>query len=123
MTNTEKEILDCEAKIRLADASPEPDTSSILDDLLSPDAILVGPQGQIFTKAFILDAHRPPKKIFFENVTVTDMIVRDLGSAAAVSCRAEFRRASQTFSLRCTRVWHRENGSWRIVLGTVTSVT
>jgi hypothetical protein len=123
MTDTKKEILDCEARIRLADASPEPDTSSILNDLLSDDAVLVGPQGQIFTKSFILDAHRPPNKVFFDHVAVTEMVVRDLGTAAAVSCRAEFERAGQTFSLRCTRVWHKENGSWRIVLGTVTGVT
>jgi Domain of unknown function (DUF4440) len=122
MTDTEREILGCEARIRLADASPQPDTSSILNDLLSENAVLVGPQGQIFTKSFILDAHRPPKKVLFDDVRVTEMVVRDLGTAAAVSCRAEFQRAGQTFSLRCTRVWHRENGNWRIVLGTVTGI-
>lgn len=123
MTHTEKEIPDCEEQIRLADASPEPDTSHILDALLSDDVILIGPQGQTVAKSFVLEAHRPPGKRPFDAVSVTELVIKDLGSAAVVSCRVEYKADGRTFSLRSTRVWHRVNRKWKVVLGTVTGIT
>ncbi len=122
MTNTEQEILACEERITEADASHESDTSHILDELLADDVLLVGPNGQHFTKKFILDAHRPPKKQPFEKVQVTEMLIKDLGDFALVNCRGEFTLQEQAFSLRFTRVWHRANGRWRVVSGTVTKI-
>lgn len=122
MTNTEKEVFECEESIRLADASYAPDTSAILEDLLADNVTLIGPQGQLFTKSFVLENHRPPKKRPFDKVTVTELIIRDLGMAAVVSCRAEYQTGGQAFSLRCTRTWQKQDGKWRVVLGTITSI-
>jgi hypothetical protein len=48
----EKEILALGERMRLVDASPEPDTSQIIRELISDDVLIMGPQGQIFTKDF-----------------------------------------------------------------------
>jgi ketosteroid isomerase-like protein len=122
MSKTEEEILAREEQIRMADASPEPDTSTILDNLLDDDVLMIGPQGQRFTKAFLLEAHRPPKKAAFDSVVVSDLAIKELGNTVVVSCRATFTSQGQSFALRCTRVWHRQHSEWKIVAGTVTLI-
>ncbi len=122
MKSTESEILACEAKIQFADASPAPDTSSILNEFLDDDVIMVGPQGQMMTKAFILDAHRPPKKKNFDKINVTNLLVADLGEVAVVHCRADYFQKDDKFSLQFMRVWHNKQGLWKIVSGTVTVI-
>lgn len=118
-----KEILFCEEQIRLADASPEPDTSGILDGLLADDVLMVGPQGQLFDKAFVLKAHRPPMKTAFESVLVSGLEVRDLGgSTAFTSCACEYRVGGKAFSLRFTRVWSKRSGAWKLIAGSVTQI-
>lgn len=58
MSDTEREILACEEKLRLTDASADPDTSGVLNELLADDVIMIGPKGELYDKSFVLDAHR-----------------------------------------------------------------
>jgi hypothetical protein len=120
MSNTEAEILACEERLRLADASADPDTSAVLNELLADDVIMIGPKGELYDKAFVLDAHRPPKRKFFHEVNISELMLKDLGDSVLVSCRSEFRLAEKVFSLRFARVWNRAGAGWKVALGTVT---
>jgi ketosteroid isomerase-like protein len=119
VTSTREEILACEEQLRLADLSPAPDTSAILDKLLADDLLMFSPQGAPFTKTFILEAHRPPKKTPFESIVQSDFEFRDLGETAVVSCRTEYKTGAQSFVLRMFRVWSKKSGRWQVAAGSV----
>ena len=76
----------------------------ILDELLAEDAVIVGPDGESYSKAFILDAHRPPKRAFFEGVFVTERVLKNLGSTVICSSTTVFENPGRIFSLKMTRV-------------------
>ena len=116
------EILALEDKIVEADSSPAPDTSAILDELLDDEVILIGPEGRDYSKKFVLDAHRPPKKQPFDSVKIRDRVIKEFGTTAFVVCTGEFRAKDKTFTLRFSRVWNKKDGSWMVVLATVTAV-
>jgi len=125
MTTIEQEIRVYEEELRQADASPEPDTSAILDKYLADDVLMHGPKGESLgnAKAFILEAHRPPKKQAFDEVKLSDMKVKVLNeNVAVVTCRGDYRIQGQSFALRFLRVWSKVGGEWKIVAGSVTGL-
>jgi len=123
MTLNESEIQFIEEELCDADESPDPDTSETLDKYLADDLVMIGPAGQIFPKAFLLEAHRPPKKQSFDEVKLSERIFKDLGeSHAATSCRADYKQKDKAFALRFFRVWKKIEGQWKLVGGTVTAI-
>jgi hypothetical protein len=120
----EDDVRAAEERLRQADASADADTSAILDELLADDVVLVGPQGQLLDKAFVVDAHRAPKKRPFVDVVVRDLTLRDAGGGAVVaSCVTEYAEPARRFSLRSARTWRRgADGRWRVVLAAVTGL-
>jgi len=112
----ETEILELEERLRQADARPDPDTSGIFQELFADDVLLVGPGG-VFDVAGVLAGHRPPRKQNFDEVTVTDRTVRDLGEVVLVTCRTDYRRGARNFALRMLRVWKKRDGAWKVVVG------
>jgi hypothetical protein len=123
MTLLEREILDCEESLRLADVSEAADTSAILDELLDENLLMIGPQGQLVNKQFIVDAHRPAKKQRFLDVTLSEFMVRTLDdSNVIVCCRGNYKTKDREFSLRFVRFWNKSAGGWRVVAGSVNAL-
>jgi uncharacterized protein DUF4440 len=122
MTDTRKEVLACEERLRLADVSTESDTSGILDQLLADDVLMVGPNGRLVTKAFVLEAHRPPGKSPFESVVMSELEIRDLGAHAVVSCVGEYKVGAKALTLRFFRVWSKTGTGWKVIAGSVTQI-
>ena len=123
MTLNESEIQFIEEELCDADESPEPDTSEILDKYLADDLVMIGPAGQLVSKAFILEGHRPPKKQAFEEVKLSERIFKDLGENHAVTCcRADYKQKDKAFALRFFRVWGKIDGQWKLSGGTVTAI-
>jgi hypothetical protein len=120
----EKIIIDLEEELRLIDASPEPDTSEALERLIADDALIVGPQGELYEKSFLVKAHKPPMKQNFDEVNVSEFEYRKLSETSVVTAsRAEFKQGAKTFALRFVRVWQRAQGrNWQVVAGTVTAI-
>jgi hypothetical protein len=124
MTFDENEILIREEELRLADASAAPDTSEILDPLLADDVLIIGPQGEFLDKAFLLDAHRAPKKQAFLDVKLSELKLKTLDDqTAVVCCRGDYKLANHAFSLRFLRVWRKVNDDWKVVAGSVSLLT
>ena len=120
---TNSSIAEYEARLLLADTSPEADTSAILERLLADDVIMIGPDGAPVARSFILEAHRPPRRQTFSSVTVTDEEIRDFGDTAVVSGLAEYRTTEERiFSLRFLRLWRRTDNGWLVVAGSITGV-
>ena len=123
MTGLEREILDGEESLRLADVSEAPDTSAILEELLDDNLLMVGPQGQLVDKSFIVEAHRPPKKQRFLDVKLSEFMVRTLDeSNAIVCCRGDYKTKDSEFSMRFVRFWQKTSEGWRVVAGSVNAL-
>jgi hypothetical protein len=122
MSSLREEILALEEQIRFADASPDPDTSPILEKLLADDVVMIGPKGEMISKAFVLAGHRPPIKQQFSRMDVSEMVIKDLGDSALVTCRGKFVLGEKTFELRFLRVWQKQSGQWKVVAGSVTGI-
>src|SRR5215212_8539585 len=96
-------IAEGEAQLLLADTSPEPDTSVVLDGLLAQDVVMIGPDGEPVGRSFILEAHQPPLRQEFLHVTVRDQEIRDSGDTGVATGLIEYRTGDRIFTLRFLR--------------------
>ena len=109
-----EEVQLAEERLLEGDASADPDTSAIFDELLADDVLFVQGGGNSIGKEAVLRGHRPPRKRKFSSVENRDVEIRDLGSVIAVSCRTEFSSEDRTFSLRALRLWMKVGDSWKV---------
>lgn len=107
-------VLALEERLRLGDASPEPDTSAVFDELLDDEVLFVQADGSRRGKAGVLLGHRPPRKRTFSRVVNSEMELTEVGSAIAVSCRTDYEIGSRSFAFRTLRVWEPSGGRWRV---------
>ncbi|HEV2519353.1 MAG TPA: nuclear transport factor 2 family protein [Thermoplasmata archaeon] len=114
--STEGEIRTLEERLRQGDSSPDADTSAIFDELLADDVIFLQPTGFSNAKPAVLNGHRPPKKKTFDKVENSELIIRDFGNAAAVSCRTDYHIGSRRFAFRVARLWIKRAGAWRVAV-------
>lgn len=117
------EIVALEAALRRAQLAAD---VSALDQLIAEDLLFTGPDGQLGTKAQDLDAHRSgvvrirshsPSELRLRRVG-TDVVVVALCTRLSVDVRGSLIEGIY----RYTRVWAREQGSWRVVGGHVAAV-
>lgn len=111
-----EEVLALEERLRLGDASPEPDTSPIFDELLADDVLFVQDGGNSVGKAGVLRGHRPPRKRTFTRVENSEFEVRDFGSVAAVACRTDYSLEDRSFAFRALRLWTRSGDGWKVAV-------
>jgi hypothetical protein len=123
MDFTESEVLVCEELLRLADESYDTDSTGVLDNLLADDLLMIGPNGQPFTKKFVIDAHQPPKKQKFKSVKVSEMLFKSVDEKNAITCcRTDYAKEENQFSLRYLRVWQKTDAGWKLIAGNVTHI-
>ena len=115
--NTRKEIQILEERLRAAELAPDAET---FEELLADNAVLVDQRGDAaMSKSKVVEAHRPGKGPKFTEVTMRDVKIVDHGNAAVVTCTGHFTGPQFTGTLRFMRVWHRKEGRWQIVAGSI----
>jgi len=110
-----REIIDMERQAKEASLHRDADFSQ---RTLADDYISITPLGQVTTKQDSVSA-RKSGQLRYDNINVTDMVVRVYGDTAVVTARADVRghQLGEDFSgpYRYTRVWIRKNGHWQTV--------
>ena len=117
------EIVELEARMRAAQLDAD---VAALDALISDDLLFTGPDGNIGTKAQDLEAHRSGLVRFREHEP-EELRVRRIGlDVAIVALQArlavEVAGSLSRGTYRYTRVWAREDGTWRVAGGHVSAV-
>jgi len=115
---TKEEILSLEERFRQGELGPD---SAIFEELLADDVVLTSQDGQVITKAKVIEAHRPGKAPKFTRVDMSEMVVRDYGQAAVVTCKGYYEGPHWTGTLRFVRVWLQRDGRWCVIAAWVTS--
>lgn len=111
------EVRALEERLLQGDASHEPDTSAVFDELLADDVLFVQGPGNSVGKSGVLRGHQPPRKRTFSKVESTEVEMRQLAAGiVAVSSRTDFTKEGRTFGLRALRIWKREGGRWRVAV-------
>ncbi len=86
--------------------------------MLADDYVAISPLGQVTTKKEAISARRSGQ-LRYENIDVSDMVVRLYGDTAIVTARADVKghQLGEDFSgpYRYTRVWVRRSGRWQAV--------
>jgi ketosteroid isomerase-like protein len=86
--------------------------------MLADDYVAISPLGQITTKKEAISARRSGQ-LRYDNIDVSDMVVRLYGDTAIVTARADVKghQLGEDFSgpYRYTRVWVRRTGRWQAV--------
>lgn len=112
---TIREIVDMERQAK--EASFRRDAEFPLRTL-AEDYVAIGPLGQITTKKEAISARRSGQ-LRYENIDISDMVVRLYGDTAIVTARADVKghQLGEDFSgpYRYTRVWVRRSGRWQTV--------
>lgn len=116
-----EEILKLEQRLNEADASQEIDTRHILEELLAPNALIVGPKGELYDKAFILNVHGP-KRVPFEAVIVDELKIETYPETAIVYSLTTYKMKTESFKLRFFRVWKKLDNKWQVLGGSTTIV-
>jgi ketosteroid isomerase-like protein len=117
------EIITLEVDLRSAQLTADVDA---LDRLISEDLLFTGPDGQLGTKAQDLAAHRSGVVRIREHQPI-ELRVRRIGSDVAIAALrtrlvVEVNGATVRGTYRYTRVWAREQGTWRVAGGHVAAV-
>jgi ketosteroid isomerase-like protein len=114
------EIVALEAELRAAQLAAN---LAELDRLISAELLFTGPDGQLATKAEDLAAHASGTVRIREHAPLELRIRRVSEDVALVALRArlmvEVNGAAVQGTYRYTRVWAREQGSFRVVGGHV----
>ncbi len=110
-----REILDLERQARDASLHRDADFSQ---RTLAEDYVAITPLGQVTTKRDTVSA-RKSGQLRYDELNVTDMVVRVYGDTAVVTARADVKghQLGEDFSgpYRYTRVWVRRTGKWQAV--------
>jgi hypothetical protein len=106
------EIMQMEERLRQAELGPDP---RFFEEALDDEVILDGKRGM---KSKVVEAHRPDGTAKFTEVTMSDFVVVDHGTAAVVTCSGKYTNEKGTFTLKFMRVWVKNAGKWKIVAGT-----
>lgn len=112
---TIREIIAMERQAREASLHRDADFSQ---RALADDYVGITPLGQVTTKQDTVSA-RKSGQLRYDDISVTDMVVRIYGDTAVVTARADVkgRQLGEDFSglYRYTRVWVRRTGRWLAV--------
>lgn len=112
---TIREIIDMERQAREASLHRDADFSQ---RALAEDYVAITPLGQVTTKQDTVSA-RKSRQLRYDDINVTDMVVRIYGDTAVVTARADVKgsQLGEDFSgpYRYTRVWVRHTGRWQAV--------
>jgi ketosteroid isomerase-like protein len=112
---TIREIVDMERQAKEASLHRDADFSQ---RTLAEDYVAITPLGQVTTKQDSLSA-RKSGQLRYDNINVTDMVIRVYGDTAVVTARADVKghQLGEDFSgpYRYTRVWVRRSGRWQTV--------
>ena len=110
-----REIIDIEHQAR--EATLRRDAEFPLR-MLADDYVAISPLGQVTTKKEAISARRSGQ-LRYDNIDVSDMVVRLYGETAIVTARADVKghQLGEDFSgpYRYTRVWVRRSGRWQAV--------
>jgi ketosteroid isomerase-like protein len=113
--DTIREIVDIEHQAKEATLRRDADFPQ---RMLADDYVAIGPLGQVTTKREAISARRSGQ-LRYENIDVSDMVVRLYGDTAVVTARADVKghQLGEDFSgpYRYTRVWVRRSGRWQAV--------
>lgn len=113
--DTIREIVDIEHQAREATLRRDPEFPQ---RMLADDYVAIGPLGQVTTKKEAISARRSGQ-LRYDNIDVSDMVVRLYGDTAVVTARADVKghQLGEDFSgpYRYTRVWVRRSGRWQAV--------
>lgn len=115
-----EDIVTCEAQLRVAQLTAD---VAALDRLLADDLLFTGPDGELSSKAEDLAAHGKGVVRFLSHEP-EELRVRQIGNDVAIcALRArlvvDVAGTSITGIYRYTRVWSRDDGTWRVVAGHV----
>jgi ketosteroid isomerase-like protein len=112
---TIREVIDIEHQAREATLRRDVDFPL---RMLADDYVAISPLGQVTTKKEAISARRSGQ-LRYDNIDVTDMVVRLYGDTAVVTARADVKghQLGEDFSgpYRYTRVWVRRSGRWQAV--------
>jgi ketosteroid isomerase-like protein len=112
---TIREIIDMERQAREASLHRDADFPQ---RSLADDYVAITPLGQVTTKQDSIAA-RKSGQLRYDDINVTDMVVRVYGDTAVVTARADVKghQLGEDFSgpYRYTRVWVRRTGHWQAV--------
>ena len=110
-----REIVDIERQTKEATLRRDADFPQ---RMLADDYVAISPLGQVTTKKEAVSARRSGQ-LRYENIDVSDMVVRLYGDTAIVTARADVKghQLGEDFSgpYRYTRVWVRRAGRWQAV--------
>ena len=113
--NVIKEIIEMERQAKEASLRRDVDFSQ---RTLAEDYVAITPLGQVTTKQDTVSA-RKSGQLRYDNIDVSDMVVRVFGHMAVVTARADVKghQLGEDFSgpYRYTRVWVRRTGRWQAV--------
>jgi len=113
--NVIKEIIEMERQAKEASLRRDVDFSQ---RTLAEDYVAITPLGQVTTKQDTVSA-RKSGQLRYDNIDVSDMVVRVFGDMAVVTARADVKghQLGEDFSghYRYTRVWVRRTGRWQAV--------
>lgn len=113
--STIREIIDLEHQAREASLRRDP---QFPEQALAEDYVAITPLGTVTTKKDAVSA-RKSGQLRYDNIDVSDMVVRLYGDTAIVTARADVKghQLGEDFSgpYRYTRVWVRRSGHWQAV--------
>lgn len=113
--DTIREIVEIEHQAREATLRRDADFPQ---RMLADDYVAISPLGQVTTKKEAISARRSGQ-LRYDNIDVSDMVVRLYGDTAVVTARADVKghQLGEDFSgpYRYTRVWVRRSGRWQAV--------
>ena len=118
------EIVALEARLRVAQLRAD---VAALDVLISERLLFTGPDGELGTKAQDLEAHRSGI-VRFGSHEPEELRVRRIGGDVAITALrtrlvVQVGQTTVSGTWRYTRVWAREDGTWRVAGGHVSQVT
>lgn len=117
-----QEIIKLEEDLRQAMLSSD---VKKLDELIDDSLVFIGPDGSVASKQIDLDAHRSKiQKI--QELNPTEQVIKDFGSFVAVTVKMAITGTYGDFDIsgnyRYLRVWKNNNGTFKIVTGSVTKI-
>jgi hypothetical protein len=109
------EVREVAERLRTGNASDEPDTSHIFDELMAEHLLFVQVGMNSTGKAGVLKGHQAPRKRSFTKVEYSDVLVKELTpDAALVASVTTYSLPDRSFAPRTLRDWRRVGGKWKV---------